>query len=141
MTRSSWAEFAACIDAPPDLFFPERREGRSNRGNEAKGWCARCPVVRECFTAGVELSARTGLWGGAGSPIRRRLGKLADGEPSAHPEGCRCPYHVALEEHVAALRRAYTDEGTPAHGRWEAFVHAGCRCSRCATAHRRHGGT
>lgn len=139
-TPRRWEDDAACRDLDPELFFPDRAEGRTNHGTEAKAVCAGCPVTRECLVAAIRRREKHGVWGGAGEPTRRRLGKLAGygAAVDAHPPDCTCPFCVSVREHVGQLRRAFAVR-VVIHGHWEAFVHAGCRCARCANAYRQSG--
>lgn len=52
----NWRAKAACLEADPETFFPEK-EGRSGQvrdqmREEAKAYCARCPVVGDCRAYG-----------------------------------------------------------------------------------------
>lgn len=143
MTHSrlaSWKFDAACRYEDPALWFPKRAEGEVNRGEDGKAICARCPVVETCLRAAIHGNEKQGVWGGAGEPTRRRLSKLTRGRGAeAHPPGCACLFCIAIREHVNQLRHAYLDEGSPNHGTWQAFLHAGCRCGDCTAAYRRSG--
>jgi hypothetical protein len=55
-----WAERAACRGADVEVFFDVERD------EEARGYCHRCPVARECGEAG--RGETFGVWGG----VRRR---------------------------------------------------------------------
>lgn len=60
---SSWRTDAACRDADPDLFFPERGGFAYNTAiGEARKFCDRCPVRTECLDFGRGESY--GIWGG-----------------------------------------------------------------------------
>ncbi len=147
-----WQDQAACAGVDPDLFFPKQGPRRTrpkqrgpsadsqvSNGAEAKSYCAACPVIRDCLIFGLAGRERFGIWGGAGDPIRRQLLRLTpDLEPDAHRRGCTCLFCLAVNEHVAEVRRAFVGR-EPAHGRWEARRHAGCGCQACATASRKAG--
>lgn len=133
-----WEDDALCEDKPREWFFSERAAGEVNRGEDGKTVCAVCPVNRECLVAAITEKQQHGLWGGAGEPTRRRLGKLNPKGRAAdsHPAGCTCEFCIAVTAHLESLARAFDPEtGEPMHGRWEAFVHAGCRCKPCTLAH------
>ncbi len=56
----TWEHRAACLDLDPELFFPDRSEDPHPVALRA---CARCPVRRDCYAAGVgdKWSIRAGL--------------------------------------------------------------------------------
>ncbi|HSJ46639.1 MAG TPA: WhiB family transcriptional regulator [Euzebyales bacterium] len=68
-----WAEEAKCLNADPDVFFPEK--GGSTR--EAKRICAECAVRVECLEYALEHDERFGIWGGMSERERRKLKRLA----------------------------------------------------------------
>jgi WhiB family redox-sensing transcriptional regulator len=68
-----WASEAKCLNADPDVFFPEK--GGSTR--EAKRICAECPVRVECLEYALEEDERFGIWGGMSERERRKLKRLA----------------------------------------------------------------
>lgn len=53
---------AACRDADPELFFPER--GKVSTHNEALRYCIECPVMQECTDFRKLTNSRYGIWGG-----------------------------------------------------------------------------
>lgn len=54
---------AACKDADPALFFPER--GKHGLANEAKKICMTpCPVFRECGDYRERTNSDFGVWAG-----------------------------------------------------------------------------
>jgi hypothetical protein len=65
----AWHRDAACVEADPEIFFPER--GHSSQ--EARSYCARCPVVEECLTYALENRARS-----TGSGATPRKGSAGD---------------------------------------------------------------
>lgn len=138
-----WKDEGLCREYPPSYWFPKRAKGTTNRGEPGKAICSRCPVVETCLRAGVHGNEKQGVWGGAGEPTRRRLAKLTRGlGAEAHPEGCTCTFCIAVREHVVQLKRAFHPEtGATEHGRWEAFLHAGCRCADCTKAYKATGRT
>ena len=68
-----WASEAKCLNADPDVFFPEK--GGSTR--EAKRICGECPVRDECLEYALEEDERFGIWGGMSERERRKLKRLA----------------------------------------------------------------
>jgi WhiB family redox-sensing transcriptional regulator len=68
-----WAAEAKCLNADPDVFFPEK--GGSTR--EAKRICGECPVRAECLEYALEEDERFGIWGGMSERERRKLKRLA----------------------------------------------------------------
>jgi WhiB family redox-sensing transcriptional regulator len=68
-----WASEAKCLNADPDVFFPEK--GGSTR--EAKRICGECPVRVECLEYALEEDERFGIWGGMSERERRKLKRLA----------------------------------------------------------------
>ena len=64
-----WHKDAACLEADPDLFFPER--GGSSK--EARAYCARCPVVHDCLTYALDNREEFGIWGNTSERERRVL--------------------------------------------------------------------
>ena len=68
-----WADEAKCLNADPDVFFPEK--GGSTR--EAKRICAECAVRVECLEYALEHDERFGIWGGMSERERRKLKRLA----------------------------------------------------------------
>jgi WhiB family redox-sensing transcriptional regulator len=68
-----WASEAKCLNADPDVFFPEK--GGSTR--EAKRICGECPVRAECLEYALEEDERFGIWGGMSERERRKLKRLA----------------------------------------------------------------
>ena len=68
-----WADEAKCLNADPDVFFPEK--GGSTR--EAKRICAECTVRVECLEYALEHDERFGIWGGMSERERRKIKRLA----------------------------------------------------------------
>lgn len=69
-----WREFAACLEADPELFFPVGTTGPAVvlQTEEAVGYCRRCEVTQECLTFATEIGA-AGIWGGYTEDERRYL--------------------------------------------------------------------
>ena len=66
-----WREFANCLGANEDLFFPDR--GASTRA--AKQICAECPVRVDCLEYAVTQGEKFGIWGGLSERERRKIRK------------------------------------------------------------------
>lgn len=69
MTRPDWMREAACIDADPEAFFPEKGDTSA----QAKAICARCDVSPECLTYALEHNITYGTWGGTSERERRSM--------------------------------------------------------------------
>ena len=69
LPEHSWQREAACSQADPDVFFPER--GISTR--DAKLICSACPVRKECLEYALMNGERFGVWGGLSGSERRLL--------------------------------------------------------------------
>ena len=88
----AWHKDAACLEADPEIFFPER--GGSSEA--ARSYCARCPVSEECLSYALENPKEYGIWGGTSE--RERWAIAFKGVPArgAHYErplktsGCNC---------------------------------------------------
>lgn len=63
----AWHRDAACQEADPELFFPER--GDSTR--PAKLICSKCPVQLDCLRDALETGEKWGIRGGM-SPLARK---------------------------------------------------------------------
>jgi WhiB family transcriptional regulator, redox-sensing transcriptional regulator len=68
---ASWAERAACLAEPPDLFFPIGASGPPEHVARAKAVCLRCPVREQCLAYALE-TAQQGIWGGLTEDERSR---------------------------------------------------------------------
>ncbi len=78
-----WQERGACRSATAATFFPpeeERGPKRSAHESEAKAFCARCPVRRECLEHALAVRETHGIWGGL---TRRERQALLAGERTA----------------------------------------------------------
>lgn len=67
--QSGWQNYANCLGADADLFFPER--GSSTR--KAKAICGECQVQIECLDFALDNGERFGIWGGLSERERRRV--------------------------------------------------------------------
>jgi WhiB family transcriptional regulator, redox-sensing transcriptional regulator len=63
--REDWRSLAECRSAEPDLFFPESSSGASiTQIAEAKAFCGRCRVRRQCLAFAARTHQAYGVWGG-----------------------------------------------------------------------------
>lgn len=69
---AAWSAMAACRGADPKLFFPAPRCPPSD---EARAYCAQCPVSDECLEYAVSLRL-AGIWGGTSETQRIKLRRL-----------------------------------------------------------------
>jgi len=85
LTAATWRAQAACVDADPDLFFPEPGTP-VGRIADAKKVCAACPVRQACLEDAMRRGESEAICGGltagerrqlAGSPRGRRPGKAS----------------------------------------------------------------
>lgn len=75
--NTDWKQQAACLDAPPEIFFPIA-EGDTQA---ARQYCDNCPVQEQCAEYG--LGQNYGIWGGLTPSQRaRRRHKTC---PNGHP--------------------------------------------------------
>lgn len=72
LPREPWMDAAPCLQADPEIFFPERGDRAAT--HSAKAICARCPVIEPCLELAIEED-RKGIWGGTTDRERRRLGQ------------------------------------------------------------------
>ncbi len=67
--RPAWWDYANCLGAGGDRFFPER--GASTR--EAKEVCRGCVVRDDCLNFAIDNGEKHGIWGGMSERERRRV--------------------------------------------------------------------
>lgn len=72
-----WMDQAACLDADPDMFFPEKK-GRGNTA-EAELFCAPCPVQTKCAQFRRNTASAFGVWGG--TTIRSKSAGISSAGP------------------------------------------------------------
>lgn len=72
-----WREHAACRDADPETFFPDKGFDYDRQVAEALEFCRRCPVTAECLEAG--RNEKVGIWGGKPPRDRKPKRDLFDG--------------------------------------------------------------
>lgn len=69
MEENDWRQKAECLDADPDIFFPEA----GSNGIAAKRICSRCEVKQECLDYAMVNRIDDGVWGGTAAVERERL--------------------------------------------------------------------
>ena len=75
---TDWRDDAACRNADPELFFPDRdiRSARA-RVKTAKLICRGCPVKMTCLNWALASGQESGIWGGLTEEERHRLQRRA----------------------------------------------------------------
>jgi WhiB family transcriptional regulator, redox-sensing transcriptional regulator len=78
----TWPNYAACLEADPELFFPIGESGPALRQiAEAKQICGGCPVRQQCLQWALDTDQNAGVWGGLSESerftLKRRLGRGA----------------------------------------------------------------
>ena len=68
LTTQQWRQYARCLGADPDVFYPASEEG----AEEAKAICAVCPVREPCLEYAITAREKQGVWGGLTERERRR---------------------------------------------------------------------
>lgn len=71
-TDTSWMEFARCRGADPNLFFAEPGVAWQEKHAEAKKYCSKCVVYKDCMKFSIDNQIDYGIWGGL-SPTQRRI--------------------------------------------------------------------
>ena len=66
----AWFDQAACVDAGPDAFFPEKGQDAT----AALAICGRCPVRGRCADYALEQGFTDGVFGGM-TPKDRKAGR------------------------------------------------------------------
>jgi WhiB family transcriptional regulator, redox-sensing transcriptional regulator len=64
-----WREFARCLGADPDLFYPVSDDA----AEAAKAICVVCPVRELCLEYALTAREKEGVWGGLTEKERRRV--------------------------------------------------------------------
>jgi WhiB family redox-sensing transcriptional regulator len=68
----NWRVQAACLDCPPELFFP-RSTSEAIEVNRAKQICRSCDVRAKCLQFALDTQQERGIWGGTDEKERSRL--------------------------------------------------------------------
>ena len=61
--KQDWMGDAKCLDADPELFFPENAESPNMVRYAQTMFCNSCPVRAECYEFGMRTASH-GIWGG-----------------------------------------------------------------------------
>jgi WhiB family redox-sensing transcriptional regulator len=74
----AWHKSAACVDTPPEVFFPDT----GGDPTEALNICKSCPVQVRCLTWALEIEAahpgsRWGVYGNTTARQRRTIAERA----------------------------------------------------------------
>jgi WhiB family redox-sensing transcriptional regulator len=71
----AWMDYANCIGAEADLFFPAR--GESSKA--ARAICRECFVRQDCLDYALETDQRKGIWGGLNRRERNKEARRLSG--------------------------------------------------------------
>lgn len=91
---SSWRDSAACVNHPPELWFPVRLENTGNARRDdptiaaALAVCHSCPVETECRRWAISNGEDWGIWGGTLPADRRDATGRARRKPPPPPRTC-----------------------------------------------------
>lgn len=101
-TQEDWRQGAACREADPELFFPERSGGNSHQVARAREICAGCQVRQPCLATALHgpqaHNDRHGIF--AGTTAKQRI--TLRGRPSM-AQGTRVLQDRAAAEEALAL--------------------------------------
>ena len=93
--RLSWRKQAACIDLPPESFFPDGRPRE-----DVKAVCKGCPVRAQCLETALSSPwPPAGIWAGMS---RNQLEPLWQ---QRHPDGAAKEIHLFLGSRVRLEER------------------------------------
>lgn len=71
-----WRTESACLDADPDIFFPDESlpvSEREEMAAEAKSFCASCKVQMVCLDFALRNEDESGIFGGLDDEERKPL--------------------------------------------------------------------
>jgi WhiB family transcriptional regulator, redox-sensing transcriptional regulator len=78
IVHEDWRDAGACLQADPELFFPDGAAGPALRQlDAAKQICRSCPVRQPCLTWALDQAIVSGVWGGTTEDERRALRRAA----------------------------------------------------------------
>lgn len=83
--RSDWWEDAACKGLDPNIWFPERPQGRDYFAI-ARGYCQMCPVIDACLAEALLLATEDDRFGMFGGHTPKERARLREGKPAAKPQ-------------------------------------------------------
>jgi len=67
--ENDWMDLGKCRDVNPELFFPSDGVGV----DQARAFCADCPVRVPCLEYALRNRIPHGVWGGTSERERRRI--------------------------------------------------------------------
>ncbi len=97
MWNTQWAQEAACLGRPDDLFVQGAEQ------NRAKQLCNSCVVKAECLAEALDHRIEWGVWGGMTERERRALLRR-----KPHVTRWHEVLKPALDEQTSGLRRSAT---------------------------------
>ena len=87
--HAGWRSHAACRNADPSIFFPEKGEGTIHL--KAKALCRSCPVIEVCLDYAITNGERYGVWGGMSARERKKIDPNIPHSANGYKNhGCRC---------------------------------------------------
>lgn len=96
-----WMADGLCRETDPEIFFPEKGQGRADVTRAAKRVCHRCEVTDRCLEYALDTRDPWGIWGGHTTPEREALlSARANGQVSL----------VAVRKAVSGVATALTYE-------------------------------
>lgn len=78
--RPFWKARGLCLNVEdPDLFFggDNKLPMAKDDVDEARSWCVRCPVARDCLIYAFQNAERYGIWAGLTVEERKRTREIA----------------------------------------------------------------
>lgn len=117
---TDWMQWAACVNADADTFFPEKGES----AGPAKRICSGCEVRQECLDWSLSLPSDTlGIWGGL-SYRERKLVRSMVGNGVKPPAECGTPsgyqrHHRLGEQSCDPCREARNEQKNAWRREWK----------------------
>jgi WhiB family redox-sensing transcriptional regulator len=117
---------AACATADPDLFFPDETTP-AERIEEAKAYCASCPIKQACLEDAIRRGDWDAICGGTTPAERRslvRAARRAPGKASPRQLAVKHGAHllVSLVEWQMSLEQVAADLGSTSAAVYRAFL-------------------
>lgn len=142
LTSSRWITEARCLDADPDVFFPESGEPTST----ALAICETCPVREPCARWGID-NEDEGIWGATTPGDRHaiREGRITlERVWNRNRQTCRlcgdpvkarglCGFHYRRHLDGRRVDAPRQKRRRAVHGTRSKYT-AGCRCDQCRDA-------
>lgn len=98
--KADWRDRGVCRTEDPEIFFASN--------DEAKAYCARCPVTDACLQFALTNSIQDGVFGGLDEDERKNL-RRRTGRGTQQPRGPKQP-------HPTSLRELFNRHTSPADG-------------------------